>query len=39
MFLPVQASGFLFPLSLCVVAFALNVDEENLVLPQELIWG
>lgn len=31
--------GFFFPVSLCVVAFALNVDEENLVPPQELIWG
>lgn len=36
-----SCSGFwAFPsLSLCVVAFALNVDEENLVPPQELIWG
>jgi hypothetical protein len=38
-FFPVRASGLFLPLSLCVVAFALNVDEGNLVSPQELIWG
>lgn len=39
MFFPVQASGLFLPLFLCVVASALNVDEENLVPHQELIWG